>query len=353
MAWVSVLALSPCRDPRASGVAVWLALVSLLVAGCQALPSGRSPVPATAPPAAVVEISDPIIDADFPDPDMLWTGEFYYLFATNAGESNVQVARSADLARWDRLPDALPRLPSWASPGHTWAPAVTTTADGSGYVMYFTARHAASGRQCIGAATSKAPEGPFEPAEEAPFICQLDEGGSIDASAFADDDGQRYVLWKNDGNCCVMDTWLYLQAVSADGLRLEGAPRRLLTADQSWENFLVEAPTLWKHAGRYYLFYSANRYAGAEYAVGYAVADAIAGPYQKPAGPILVTSMTGEPVIGPGGQDVVRDTRGATWLLYHAWDQSLTYRRLHLNELSWEGERPVVKGGTTRPPSMP
>ena len=58
---------------------------------------------------------------------------------------------------------------------------------------------------------------------------------------------------------------------------MAGPLARLFKNDLSWEGSIVEAPFLWKHNGRYYLFYSGNGYGSAEYAIGYAVADAVAG----------------------------------------------------------------------------
>jgi beta-xylosidase len=220
--------------------------------------------------------------------------------------------------------------------------------------MYFTARDAASDKQCIGVATSDKPEGPFKDEGDKPFICQADQGGSIDASSFVDEDGTQYVLWKNDGNCCGYDTWLYIQKVSQDGLTLEGDPTRLIKQDKAWEGNLVEAPTLWKHEDNYYLFYSANNYAGADYATGYAVADAPTGPFTKPEnGPWLSTDFQNGGAIGPGGQDVVVDDDGETWLAYHSWDPTATYRRMQIDELRWEGETPVLDGPDRGPQPKP
>jgi beta-xylosidase len=118
--------------------------------------------------------------------------------------------------------------------------------------MYFVAHYiiGQGGTQCIGAATSDKPEGPYTSSAEKPLICQTDEGGSIDPSSFVDEDGKRYILWKNDGNSVGARTWIYIQPTSADGLSLTGSPTQLITADQSWEGVLVEAPTLWKHGGK-------------------------------------------------------------------------------------------------------
>ena len=63
---------------------------------------------------------------------------------------------------------------------------------------------------------------------------------------------------------------------------MTGAPAKLIKEDQPWEGNLIEAPTLFRHGSRYYLFYSANAYNTCDYAVGYAVADSVTGPYTKP-----------------------------------------------------------------------
>jgi beta-xylosidase len=292
---------------------------------------------------------NPVIDRDFPDPDALKVGDTYYVYATNDATANIQIASSKDLVTWRRLVDALPRLPRWAERGFTWAPEATVSADGEGYLLYFVARVRGTSRQCIGVASSDKPDGPYQSPGEKPLICQTDQGGSIDPSSFVDDDGTRYLLWKNDGNCCGGQTWLYIQKVSADGQMLEGEPTQLIRADQSWEGILVEAPTLWKHGSKYYLFYSANDYATPRYAVGYAVADTPLGPYQKAKKPLLASNVKSG-VVGPGGQDIVLDKDNETWMLYHSW--GVSYRSMSIDALVWEGETPMLNGpnGRRSPP---
>jgi len=299
------------------------------------------------------EFVNPVLNQDFPDPDVLKVGDTYYAYATNSGGTNIQTATSTDLVSWQPIGEALPALPGWAEGGFTWAPEVTSWDGNNSFVMYFTARDAASDKQCIGAATSDKPEGPFTGVGDTALICQVDEGGSIDASSFLDEDGRRYLLWKNDGNCCGYTTYIYLQEVSEDGLQLQGEPARLISNDQRWEGNLVEAPTLWKHDGRYYLLYSANNYAGVDYAVGAASADAPTGPYAKQAEPLLATDYETAAALGPGGQDIVLDPDGDTWLLYHSWEPTVQYRRLMLDELVWENGTAVVKGPDAVPQPKP
>jgi len=284
--------------------------------------------------------ANPVLDRNFPDPDVLRVGDTYFCYATN-DRANVLVARSTNLVNWEMLPDAMPVLPTWVQPGRTWAPEVTRMANGN-YVMYFTARDKASDRQAIGVATSKEPGGPFVGQGDKAFIAQPQQGGSIDASSFREDNGARYVLWKNDGNAIGQDTWLHIQQVSADGLTRQGEPMRLIRADKEWEGRLIEAPTLWKRNKKYYLFYSANAYVNERYAIGYAVASALTGPYVKSDAPLLVTNRE-RGINGPGGQDVVLDKSGQSWLLYHAYPPQGRYRRLNLDRLIWRDDTPIIQ----------
>ncbi|MDT8306131.1 MAG: glycoside hydrolase family 43 protein [Anaerolineae bacterium] len=298
--------------------------------------------PAAKATAALGTYNNPVYPGDFPDPDVIVVDGTYYAYATNSDGRNIQVAHSADLVTWELLGDALPQLPGWAVQEFGWAWAPDVMAVEQGYLLYFTARLAmgSGGIQCIGVATGKAPEGRFAPVGDAPLVCQQDEGGSIDPATFGAGDGSRYLLWKNDGNSRGGQTWIYIQPLAPDGLSLTGEPVRLLGADQAWEGGLIEGPTLWEHAGRTYLFYSANAYDSQRYAVGYAVAEEILGPYEKARGPLLETTLPAA-VVGPGGQDVVMAGDGSTWLLFHSWSPR-EGRHLNLAPLLWQEGVPAV-----------
>lgn len=214
------------------------------------------------------------------------------------------------------------------------------------------ARDRAHETQAIGVASASSPEGPFVSKADAPLILQADLGGVIDPSCFIDGDGRRYLVWKNDGNSRGVDTWLWIQRLSADGLTLEGQPTRLIKQDQPWEGSLVEAPTLWKHGGKYYLFYSANGYAGCDYAIGYAVSDSLLGPYTKPRA-VAWQASTAD-VCGPGGEDIVVAADGRTWMVYHAWERGpYSYRSMLIDPLVWHGDVPYLLGPSRWPQAAP
>ena len=313
------------------GVAASGLVIAVLASGC----AGAAPSPE---PTAQPRIA-PVIDRDFPDPDVLLVDGLWYAYATNDAESNVQVATSTDLIEWQALPDAMPVLPDWVEPGDTWAPEVTQVGDG--FVLYFTAHSRTAERQCIGVATATDPGGPFTAIGDDMLVCPAEEGGAIDATTFVDDDGSRWLLYKNDGNCCRLDTWISAAPLSADGIALAGEPTRLIHRDQDWEGDLVEAPTLVQRDGTYVLFYSANAYNSLDYGIGYATAPELLGPWTKVEGPWVSTGTFDFELVGPGGQDVaVVDDR--EYLLLHGWDDFLTRRALYVVPLEWNGATPSI-----------
>jgi len=349
----------------------------LLLAGCRsastrdanappAASAGTPPVVATDQAVATntvdasMTFQNPVLRRDFADPGVILVGDTYYAYSTNAASRNVPLATSTDLVHWDYQADAMPSLPAWAQLGgsYVWAPEVIEIGDQ--FNLYFTARDKEADRQCVGVAVSDKPEGKFRSASDTPLVCQVDEGGTIDASPFRDADGTLYLFFKNDGNCCNIATYIYVQELSADGLSVVGEPTRLVRNDRAWEGRVIEAPTMWLHDGEYYLFFSANDYAGPPYAVGYARCESVVGPCEDaPENPILRSVLSGEtPVIGPGHQTIIADDDGELWLVYHAWQVTSSGTRggsryLWLDRLIWEGDAPRVLGPTVVPQPIP
>jgi beta-xylosidase len=283
---------------------------------------------------------NPVHPADFPDPFVLRVGDAYHAYGTNGAGKEVQTLSSHDLVHWRPGKDALPQVGSWAYPGKTWAPEVLARPGGT-FVLYYTAN---GGGQCVGRAVADDPAGPFRDRWREPLVCQRDEGGSIDPSPFRDVDGALYLYWKNDGNAIGHTTRLWGQRLSADGTGLTGTPVRLAANDAGWEGAVVEAPTMWVHAGRHYLFYSGEAYDGDLYGVGYATCAGPLGPCTDASeNPILKTGCKAH---GPGHQALVRDGEGNTWLVYHAWDERFERRQLWLDRVRWDDGRPVVEGPT-------
>ena len=316
----------------------------------------------------------PVFEANFPDPFILRSGNEFLAYATNAeaGQANVQMARSVNLVEWEpirdgaRLHDAMPVLPGWAREGFTWAPEVIKA--GNRYVLHFTAREAASGFQCVGVASSDDPLGPFESPAAAPLICQRELGGTIDPSAFRDADGQLYLYFKSDGNNprTLKPSQIFAQRLSADGMTLEGTATPLIRNDKHWEWRVVESPTMVRNdEGRYTLLFSANHFGWEDdqrlsnYAMGYARCASAIGPCVKaPENPFLHSYSTAREgcLSGPGHQTVF-EVGGRRFLVFHAWSATARCERankgryMYIAPLGWRGDAPVI-GNSLRQSSL-
>ncbi len=339
-------------------------------------------VPLSPPHPGVYGATTPVYQRDFPDPTVVNDGAGGYLaFSTNSIYGTldaplVPTARSgcppgqvcatnSSLTTWTRAnpTDALARPPAWQRNPYNplllrnWAPAVHQFA--SSWVLYFVAPDP-SGDQCIGAATASAPNGPYQPVDAGPVECDFGSGGSIDPDVVVDPSGNPWLVWKTDGNCCQLPTLIHSQQLAPDGLSLVGSRADLIGVDQAWEDGshgglepwrrVVEGPAMVQDgAGSFILFYSANDYNSADYAVGYAVCAHVNGPCSKPHnGPLVGNSAVGA---GPGGEDTFVDDRGQRWLVYHAWDPSAVgtqtngSRSMRMSRLDVSTETPVLGPG--------
>lgn len=340
-----------------AGLLVALAALAMVApGGCASGDAAtRSPREGRQPPMApqgdneALETTRPVIDTDFPDPDVLRVGGVYYAYATNTGGLNVPYATAASVrGPWRRQPtDALPALGAWAERGRTWAPDVSRRPDGT-FVLYYTAHHRKSGRQCIGAATAASPEGPFQPVGRQPLICP-ERGGAIDAASFTDTDGTPYLLYRSDGGPR-RPTAIYLQRLGPFRVGTTAPPVKILTKDDS-DPRLVEAPALIRHGSKYVLFYSSGVFYDEGYRTSYAVSAALKGPYRKGRQPLMSTDSFDRKIIGPGGADVVQDPSG-DHVVFHGITrfksgQSVT-RAMYVARLGWAHDRPLVRGSRSR-----
>ncbi len=304
----------------------------------------------------------PVFRTDFPDAMIIYDGGAFLAYATNAqgDRANIQMAGSTDLVNWEliqdgsRLHDAMPVLPPWAIRGRTWAPEVIKTA--AGYVLHFTAHDRKSDLQCLGAAFSAGPLGPFVSTATEPLVCQTELGGTIDSHPFRDADGELYLYYKSDANNPKFgkDTDIFVQRLSPDALSVEGEPVALLRNDAAWEAHVIEAPTMVRRGDGYVLFFSANHFGWethqrlSPYAMGYARCSGPMGPCtDATANPILNSYNDRDAgcLSGPGHQSVFA-VGERHFISFHAWAATKGCRRadnvrhLYVAPLLWNGDAP-------------
>jgi hypothetical protein len=317
--------------------------VIAVIAG-SALVAGVRGTAGAATPHAEVSWT-PVLPNDFPDPSILLYKGVDYGYSTqnfptgNESYVNIQTAASTNGINWTEGSDALPTLPSWATPAaapppyrNTWAPSVAF--NGTDFVMFYTATDTENSSpdyedQCIGMATATAPGGPFTDSSTVPFECQGSQGGSIDPDIFTQTVSgvtSNTLIWKNDGNHnqTAVSIWAQpLEPTLTSFVSATAAPVAILTASQPWQAGIVEGPDMVDVGGADYLFYSGNAESTVSYAIGYATC--FSGPLQRctdaAANPLL-TSGTG--MSGPGGPSIFATPAGKVYLAFSAWNGTNT-----------------------------
>jgi len=237
-------------------------------------------------------------------------------------------------------------LPPWAGSDLTWAPGVLQF--GKSFIMFYTAEFGTSGKQCISAAVSSTPEGPFVDNSALPIVCQLTLGGSIDPSPFVDPNGSVYLDWKSEGAGSKPPT-IWGQQLGGSGTQLVGSPVALLTPSQPWEEGIVEAPDMFWIDGQRALFYSGGQWQTPAYAIGLAVCAGPLTPCTKPLDKPLFSTQ-GD-IVGPGGPTAFWSVSGAPELAFAAWlPGQVGYphsRDLYIRPLQIVGGLPTVCASPT------
>jgi hypothetical protein len=339
--------LRPVRPTRSLPLLVALAVLgtALAVLSPTTPASAYAGAPWFKPSTTYLDMSRPDAqNSNFPDASIFYDGGTYYAYGATTGGAYLPVMSSTDLVHWTARPaypdptgdgddffnDALPFAPSWGVevPGAThprlrkelWAPGAAKI--NGHYVVFHAVRVSnATDRFCIGASTSSSPLGPFTDSG-GPLVCDVqgDPNGSIDPQPFVDTDGTPYLVWKSEGVPFREPTKIWVQQLSGSGTSFApgSTPHALLATSAPWEGNVIENPSMVRWNGKVYLFYSANEWVTADYAIGYAECASVLGPCTKMSNSAPLLASRGAR-LGPGGPAAFVDAAGRLLLGYHYW----------------------------------
>jgi beta-xylosidase len=317
---------------------------------------------AGAPGAAARDgYENPVFAREFPDPSVLRVGGHYFAYGTAVRWGRrtrlLPILRSRDLLHWRHVGDVFRRPPRWSG-GHWWAPAALR--HGRRTYLFYSASRRGDGRHCVAVAVGRRPTGPFRTRRL--LTCARGAGGAIDPAPFRDRDGRAYLLFaRTHARCGVLPgrCGIAIVRLRHDLLGTVGRARPLVGISQPWEvaspiYAAVENPWLVRTASGYTLLYSGGDWKH-RYAMGYATATSLWGPFKKGATPIL-RGRRG--VSGPGGGSAARGPRGGRWLVYHGRrvpPKAVAARRrtLMIDRLVLAGGVPRVEGPTLSSNALP
>jgi len=336
-------------------------------------------------------VAGEVYRGNFPDPTILVENRRYIVASTTTAGINLPIQTSKDLKKWtprDPLTsdqrgkvqwklynEALLQTPTWAGSFHRrvtasgaggtrlisqWAPSLAKV--GGHYVAAFSAARSVAGtarRSCIGVATARVATGPYTPVGRHPLVCfNPSPYGVIDPDIFVDPRTHLpYLLWKREIVPGHQGQRLMARRLNRTGTHFAPhshahvvlRPGRIVRKHHhrklrtNWERNVTENPSMVRYRGRYYLFYSGNRWATRHYAIGYAVCRGPLGPCSKKTRRHPLLHSRGR-IAGPGGEDAFVDHRGKLRMVYAAWvkgraGNTLYGRRMHVATLKAHGKR--------------
>jgi len=310
--------------------------------------------------------TNPVLDADFPDPAVLRAPDgYYYAYATQTERDgkwiNLQVARSPDLKRWQHLGDALPTKPGWASKTQDfWAPHVHRVGDT--YYLYYSAKPDAALTDdkrglCLAVATAGGPLGPFVDMGK-PLKCG---DGFVNIDPFAYDDpatGKRLLYWGSGFQPIKVQELAPDRMSFAPGSKPVDLVPAIKSDDPNEYQKLVEGAWVERRGGWYYLFYSGDNCCGprAHYAVMVARSRSASGPFENAPNKVILEKFGNWNA--PGHNSVITDRRGRDWIVYHAvdirrprtrpTDEVNTRRVMLIDRIDWSSGWPAVRHAPAR-----
>jgi xylan 1,4-beta-xylosidase len=266
--------------------------------------------------AQSIQIQNPVLAGDRPDPTLIKVGEYYYASATsNEWAPLFPIFRSSDMVHWEVVNYVFPEgAPNWAK-NNFWAPELSYDEKQGRLYAYYTARDRESNRLSVAVASADSPEGKFR--DHGPLVAQ--ELGSIDAFETRDEDEKLYVLWKEDGNSKGQKTPIWAQQIDEERTQLIGERTVLFENDQEWEGNLVEGVAIFRKGGYFYATYSARGCCEitCNYVTGVARSKSLLGPWEKyDRNPIQVDN----PNWKCPGHGTVIEKDGEFYILYHAYN---------------------------------
>ena len=273
--------------------------------------------------------TNPVINADYSDPDVCVAGEDYYLTASSFNcIPGLPILHSKDLVNWEIVGHAVKELEpkqEFDRPSHgngIWAPSIRYH-NGAFYIYW--------GDPDYGVFMVKAKD----PAGEwSKPLCVIPGKGLIDTTPLWDDDGRCYLVNAYANSRSRFASVIAIRELSADGTKPIGNPVIIYDGNGT-ESRTCEGPKIYKRDGWYWVMFPAG---------GVPTGFQVAMRSKNPFGPYeskVVLAQGKTKINGPHQGAWVHTKFGEDWFL-HFQDKEAYGRVVHLQPVTWKDNWPVM-----------
>lgn len=274
------------------------------------------------------QYKNPVLFADYSDPDAIRVGDDFYLIASSFNKvPGLPILHSKDLVNWKLIGYALKNLvpyqhfSSVQHGGGVWAPAIRY--HNNEFFIYYPDPDFG-----IYLIKSKSIKGPWSQ----PLLVQ--EGkGLIDPCPFWDDNGKAYLVHAFAGSRAGIKSLLVIKEMNAAGDQIISTGT--IVYDGHELDPTIEGPKMYKRNGYYYLFAPAGGVSTGWQTV--LRSREVFGPYERR----VVMDQGNSSVNGPHQGAWLTTTKGENWFL-HFQDKAAYGRVVHLQPMVWKNDWPII-----------
>lgn len=272
---------------------------------------------------------NPVLHADYSDPDVCVVGEDYFLTASSFNcTPGLPILHSKDLVNWKIVNYALKKVEPMeyyneARHGKgVWAPSIRFH-EGMYYIYW--------GDPDFGIFMVKTrdPYGEWDK----PVLVKAGKG-MIDPCPLWDDDGRVYLAHAWAGSRAKFNSVLTVCELNKEGTKVISDPVLVFDGNDG-VNHTIEGAKFYKRNGFYYLFAPAGGVVSGWQLV--MRSKNVYGPYE----PRIVMAQGKTDINGPHQGGWVDTPAGESWFL-HFQDKGAYGRVLHLNPMKWVNDWPVI-----------
>ncbi|TKC00505.1 glycoside hydrolase family 43 protein [Pedobacter cryophilus] len=271
---------------------------------------------------------NPVLNADYSDPDAIRVGEDYYLTSSSFEHiPGLPILHSKDMVNWTLINHALKKQPPFNvfnKPQHgngVWAPAIRYH-NNEFYIYYPDPDYG------IYMVKTKDPAKDWS----TPLLVYPGKG-IIDPCPFWDEDGKAWLTHAYAGSRAGIKSIISIAPMNTDGTEVTG--ESMVVYDGHETDPTIEGPKVYKRNNYYYLFAPAGGVS-----TGWQLvlrSKNILGPYERK----VVMDEGKSEINGPHQGAWVSTPKGEDWF-FHFQDKDAYGRVVHLQPMKWINDWPVI-----------